>query len=158
VSTRLEQHIQKLRLIWAAMLVSVGTYAIVGLVARTPAEAARPEDSVLVWVLGALAAAILLGVAPLHSAMLSRARRGCGDQQGLEPVLAGHLTALVVAWAQVETVAALGLVLLSLTARSDAFWTFLAVAVVGLLVLRPGTKDIDDLIKNAQSAAPSIDP
>jgi hypothetical protein len=158
VSTRLQQHVQKLRLIWAVMLVSLGTYALIGLLAPAPAEAARPANPAVVWVLGVLAAAILLAVAPVYHAMLDRARRGFGTEQRLEPVFFGHLAALTVAWTQVESVGVLGLAVLFITRRPEVFWTFLAVSATGLLVLRPTTDAIDDLVSSAPSGTLPIEP
>ena len=143
---------QRLRLIWAAMLVSLPIYALIVVLAGASGEAPHSRGLALIWVLGLVAAANLVTVAPLLGAMLASARRTFAAEPRPEALLASHLGALVVAWARVEAVAILGLVAFFVSGRPDVFWAFLGVSAAGLLLLRPTPGNLEELLAGSTPA------
>lgn len=159
MSVRLDQHMQKVRLLWAAMLASVACYALVAVVVTVPAGTARPADAVLVWVLGSLAALDLLSVMPIHGVLLRGARLAFERDRQLANLLRAHLVALVVAWAQIEVVAVLGLAILFAAGQPDVCLAFIAVAGLSLAFVRPTLEPVKDLVSAADpGSVPPISP
>ena len=155
MSVRVGQHMARLRILWAAMLASLPVYAAVALFASSTAEAAADRGDALVWVLGALAAVNLVTVAPVLEAQLARARRAFAAGAGPESLLGGHQAAMLLAWARVEAVGVLGLVAYFTSGNTTYLTAFLAVAALGLLVLRPSEKPIRDLLATPSPAPPA---
>jgi hypothetical protein len=133
----LERHTRRLQVVCAALLASVAVY--VGLVTALPlgAEPAFPQGEPLLWGFAFLAAVNLVTIMPVYRAMLAGPRRVYTVGQQPERLLAAHFTAHIVAFARLEAVAILGLMLFFLTWRQDWFWIFTGVAAVGMVLLWP---------------------
>jgi len=98
------------------------------------------------WGFAFLAAVNLVTVMPMYRAMLAGPRRVYAVGQQSERLLAAHFLAHVVAFARLEAVAILGLVLDFLTGRQDWFWIFTGVAAVGMLLLWPKRHKVETLL------------
>jgi hypothetical protein len=132
-----ERHTRVLRLLCTAMVAGLGVYAAVVLAVPLTTPPALPQGEPLMWGFAFLAAVNLVTIMPVYRAMLAGPRRVYAVGQQPERLLAAHLSAHVVAFARLEAVAILGLVLDFLTGRADWFWIFTAVAGLGMAVLWP---------------------
>jgi len=151
-------HLNRLRIICAAFLASLPTYA--GVVAALPAPE-RPtltQGAHFLWIFAAVAVLNLVTVMPVYRAMLAPARRVFAVSQEVEPLLRAHVTAHVVAFARLEAVAILGLALYFLSGRADAFGVFAAVAATGMLVLWPVRAKVAALVGSPAPNGTSIAP
>ncbi len=137
MSNAVERHTQRLRVICAAFLTSLGLYA--GLVAALggPVRPLLPQGEALMWGFAFLAAVNLVTIMPLYRVMLAGPRRVFAVGQQPDRLLAAHLAAHVTAFARLEAVALLGLVLYLLAGREDWFAVFTAVAALGMVILWP---------------------
>jgi hypothetical protein len=133
----LAQHTTRLGMVAAAMVASVGAYG--ALVSLLPAPAAVPiaQGSTLLWFFALLAALNLVTLTPVYRAMLAGPLRVFAVGRELRPLLAAHFLATVVAFARLEAVALLGLLLFLLAGHRDWFWGFAGVAIVGMLAVWP---------------------
>ena len=141
-----ERHVRRLQIVCAGLLASLAVYA--GVVTAVPltAEPAFPQGEPLLWGFAFLAAVNLVTIMPVYRAMLAGPRRVYAVGQQPERLLAAHFSAHVVAFARLEAVAILGLVLHFLTGRRDWFWIFTGVAAVGMLLLWPKRGKVETLL------------
>jgi len=149
----LGRYTRRLQVVCAALLASVAAYA--GLVAALPllAEPAFPQGEPLLWGFAFLAAVNLVTIMPVYRAMLAGPRRVYTVGRQPERLLAAHFTAHIVAYARLEAVAILGLVLFFLTGRQDWFWIFTGVAAVGMVLLWPRRSKVSALLEVPGEAA-----
>ncbi|OYV95848.1 MAG: hypothetical protein B7Z68_06525 [Acidobacteria bacterium 21-70-11] len=91
----------------------------------------------------------LVTIMPVYRVMLAGPRRVFAVSQQSERLLAAHFVAHLTAFARLEAVALLGLVLFALTGRRDWFAIFTAVAALGMLVLWPRRAKIAALLEAA---------
>ncbi len=151
-------HLGRLRVICAAMLASLPIYAAVVL-ALAPAERpALTQGGHFLWIFAAVTVLNLVTVMPVYRAMLAGARRVFAVSGQPEPLLRAHATAHLVAFARLESVAVLGLVLYFLSARVDWFGVFVAVAAVGMLVLWPTRSKVAALLLTSGIGTPPVQP
>jgi hypothetical protein len=141
-----ERHTRRLQVVCAALLASLAAYA--GLVTAVPlaVQPAFPQGEPLLWGFAFLAAVNLVTVLPVYRAMLAGPRRVYAVGQQPERLLAAHFSAHIVAFARLEAVAILGLVLHFLTGRQDWFWIFTGVAAVGMVLLWPKPDKVKALL------------
>ncbi len=132
-----ERHTQRLQIVCAAMLVSVGLYGAIVVAVTLPPQPALPQSETLLWGFAFLAAVNLATIMPVYRVMLAAPRRVYAVGRQPERLLAAHFTAHVVAFARIEAVAILGLVLFFLSGHRDWFAVFGAVAALAMLVLWP---------------------
>jgi hypothetical protein len=150
-----ERHVSRLRLVSGAILSSVALYgAIVYLVPR-PAAPPLSQGEHFLWIFAAISILNLVSIMPTYRAMLAAPRRVFAAGREVETLLVAHFNAHVVALARMEAVAIFGLVLFFLTGRTDWFWIFAGVAVVGMVVLWPQRAKVDALIGEAAAAPPT---
>ncbi|MBP1619616.1 MAG: hypothetical protein H6Q02_383, partial [Acidobacteria bacterium] len=69
-----------------------------------------------------------------------------------------HLSAHIVAFARLEAIAVLGLVLYFLTQRADWFWAFAVVAAAGMAVLWPTRPKVEALLGGAETRGAATTP
>ncbi len=140
------RHTRRLQIVCAALLASLAIYA--GLVVAVPlaVQPAFPQGEPLLWGLAFLAAVNLVTIMPVYRAMLAGPRRVYTVGRQPERLLAAHLSAHLVAFARLEAVAILGLVLYFLTGRGDWFWIFTGVAAVGMMLLWPKREKVGALL------------
>lgn len=140
------RHTRRLQIVCAALLASLAIYA--GLVVGVPlaVQPAFPQGEPLLWGLAFLAAVNLVTIMPVYRAMLAGPRRVYTVGRQPERLLAAHFSAHLVAFARLEAVAILGLVLYFLTGREDWFWIFTGVAAVGMLLLWPKREKVEALL------------
>jgi hypothetical protein len=141
-----ERHIRRLRLLCTAMLASLGVYAAVVLAVPLQTPPALPQGEPLMWGFAFLAAVNLVTIMPVYRAMLDAPRRVYTVGHQPERLLAAHLTAHLVAFARLEAVSIMGLVLDFLTGRLDWFWIFTGVAAAGMAVLWPRREKVAALV------------
>lgn len=153
----IDQHLRTQRILWAAFVVSLATYAAVALALPAPAQAPTDRHAPLLWALGLVAAIDLLTVMPVFRLSLARATR-TDDSAAVEPVLRIHRAAFVVALAQVEVVGVLGLVLYFVSFRQDWLWLFLGAAALGMLILVPRRSQVEALLGRPSPLPPPIEP
>ncbi len=132
-----ERHTKRLQVVCAAMLASLGVYGGIVLALPMPLRPALPQGETLLWGFAFLAAVNLATVMPVYRVMMAAPRRVYSVGRQPERLLAAHLTAHVVAFARLEAVAILGLVLFFLCGRRDWFVIFTAVAAAAMLLLWP---------------------
>ncbi len=132
-----ERHTRRLQMVCGGFLVGLAGYA--GIVAYLPAVSVPvlPQAEPLLWGFAFVAAVNLVTIMPVYRVMLAGPRRVYLVGRQPERLLAAHSTAHVVAFARLEAVAVLGLVLYFLAARRDWFTVFTAVAAVGMVALWP---------------------
>jgi len=139
-------HLGRLRVICAAMLASLPIYAAVVLTVPFAERPALAQGGHFLWIFAAISVLNLVTVMPVYRAMLAGARRVFAVSGQPGPLLRAHATAHLVAFARLEAVAILGLVLYFLSARIDWFAVFAAVAAVGMLVLWPARSKVTALL------------
>ena len=143
------RHFQRLQLVCSGILASVAVYALIVAVLPWPAQPVLPQGEPLLWGFAFLAAANLVTIMPVYRVMLAGPRRVFAVSQQSERLLAAHFVAHLTAFARLEAVALLGLVLFALTGRRDWFAIFTAVAALGMLVLWPRRAKIAALLEAA---------
>ena len=118
-------------ILWVALLTSIGMYGMLSVLAPTPRSVPADHAVTLLAAFLVIAAANLVTIMPVFRRMIARPGvAGGGDD-------AVRLTALVLAWARVEAVGVLGLVLYFLTGEQTWLWLFLGGAAVAMLILAP---------------------
>jgi hypothetical protein len=143
------RHFQRLRLVCSGLLASVAVYALIVAVLPWPAQPVLPQGEPLLWGFAFLAAVNLVTIMPVYRVMLAGPRRVFAVGQQPERLLAAHFVAHLTAFARLEAVSLLGLVLYFLTGRRDWFAIFTIVAALGMLVLWPRRAKVDALIEVA---------
>jgi hypothetical protein len=142
----LERHIRRLQVVCAALLASVAGYAALVTALPLGVELAFPQGEPLLWGFAFLAAVNLVTIMPVYRAMLAGPRRVYTVGQQPDRLLAAHFTTHTVAFARLEAVAVLGLVLFFLTGRKDWFWIFTGVTAAGMLLLWPRRHKVEALV------------
>ncbi|MGE5236284.1 MAG: hypothetical protein ACM3O7_08060 [Acidobacteriota bacterium] len=143
------QHINRLRVVDAAMLASVAVYGAVVHLSLRPSSPPLSQGEHFLWIFAAISVLNLVSIMPVYRAMLSGPRRVFAAGRQVEVLLSAHFSAHVVALARLEAVALFGLALFFLTGRVDWFWIFAGIAAVGLIFLWPQHAKVDALIGEA---------
>jgi hypothetical protein len=146
VHETVERHTRRLQILCGALLASLAAYAAVVLAVPLRTPPVLPQGEALMWGFAFLAALNLVTIMPVYRAMLAGPRRVYTVGQQPERLLAAHLAAHLVAFARLEAVSILGLVLDFLTGRADWFWIFTAVAALGMVVLWPRREKVAALL------------
>ncbi|MFH1177259.1 MAG: hypothetical protein V1750_07615 [Acidobacteriota bacterium] len=141
-----EQHTSRLRLLCGAFLLSTLIYGVVVFITPPPETPPLARGDLLMWAVVVLALVNLATLMPVYRAMLAGPRRAYAEGQQVEPLLAAHTTAHVVACARLEVLGVLGLVVFFLTGRGDWFWILNGVAAVGLVLLWPLREKVETLL------------
>lgn len=119
------------------MVTSVAVYGAVVYALPAPDPAPIAQGPTLLWAFVVLAVLNIVTLTPVYRAMLAGPLRVFAAGRELGPLLAAHLVATVVAFARLEAVALLGLLLYFLAGHRDWFWGFAGVAVVGMVAVWP---------------------
>ncbi len=146
MNERAEHHLLRLRLVCAAFLASLVAYGALVTFLPAPDPPPLPQSAGLAWGLLALAVLNLVTVMPVYRAMLSGPRRVYTHSRDVAPLLQAHFVAHVVAYARLEAVPILGLLLFFTAARHDWFWIFTTAAAVGMLMLWPTREKVASLL------------
>jgi hypothetical protein len=149
-----ERHTQRLQVVCGGMLASLAMYGAVVLALPVPVRPALPQGETLLWGFAFLAAVNLATIMPVYRVMLAAPRRVYTVGQQPERLLAAHFAAHVVAFARIEAVAILGLVLFFLSGHGDWFLIFTGVAAGGMLVLWPRRAKMAALLEVPEQAQP----
>jgi len=153
-----DRHLQRLRIACAAMLAGLAVYAGITFALPNPVRPAFPQGEALLWGFAFLAAVNLVTIMPVYRVMLAGPRRVYAVGQQPERLLAAHFSAHVVAFARLEAVAVLGLVLFFLSGSRSWFAIFTAVAALGMLLLWPARAKVEALLAPQRPAAPATTP
>ncbi len=151
-----ERHTRRLQILCAALLGSLAVYGAVVMAVPLQTPPALPQGEALLWGFAFLAGVNLVTIMPVYRAMLSGPRRVYAVGQQPERLLAAHSSAHMVAFARLEGVSILGLVLDFLTGRQDWFWIFTAIAAVGMALLWPRRDKIAALLAVPGEAALAV--
>lgn len=141
-----KRHTRRLQIVCAALLASLAVYAALVMAVPLSVEPAFPQGEPLLWGLAFLAAVNLVTIMPVYRAMLAGPRRVYTVGRQPERLLAAHFSAHLVAFARLEAVAMLGLVLHFLTGRGNWFWIFTGAAAVGMALLWPKRAKVEALL------------
>ena len=147
------RHFRRLQLVCSGILASLVAYALIVAVVPWPSEPALPQGEPLLWGFAFLAAVNLVTIMPVYRVMLAGPRRVFAVGQQPERLLAAHFVAHLTAFARLDAVSLLGLVLYLLTGRGDWFAIFTGVAALGMVVLWPRRTKVAALL-----AAPGSPP
>lgn len=146
-----ERHLSRLRAVCAAFLASLMAYAVLVLLIPPPTPPPLPQSAGLAWGLLALAVLNLVTLMPVYRVMLAGPRRVYGVTPEVEPLLAAHFQAHVLAYARLEAVSVFGLVLFFAASRQDWFWVFTGTAAVGMLMLWPTREKVSSLVDDTSA-------
>jgi hypothetical protein len=149
-----ERYTQRLQVVCGGMLASLALYGAVVLALPLPVRPALPQGETLLWGFAFLAAVNLVTIMPVYRITLAAPRRVYVVGQQPERLLAAHFAAHVVAFARIEIVAILGLVLFFLSGHVDWFMIFSGVAAAGMLVLWPRRAKVAALLEVPGQAIP----
>jgi hypothetical protein len=139
-------HVRRLQFVCAALLASLGVYGAVVMLIALPSEPTFPQGEPLLWGFAFFAAVNLVTIMPVYRAIMATPRRVYAVGQDPQRLLAAHFAAHLVAFARIEAVAMLGVVLYVLTGHRDWFWIFTAIAGVGMLLLWPSRAKVRELV------------
>lgn len=140
-------HTRTLHVVCGAFVVSTVVYGMLVLMVPPPEAPVVMQTHPLLWVFAALTLLNLITIMPVYRAMLAQPRQVFAVSRDPLPLLAAHRFAHIVAYARLEAVAVLGLVLFFITGRGDWFWVFNGVALVGMLVLWPLREKAEALLE-----------
>ncbi len=160
---RVEPKLRMLRILFVAMLLSIGIYSVIAtVIVRTrdpafpipqPELAAAPLSQPLFFALAGMAL-VLLAATPLARMKLMPPRsygHGGGSVSG---ALQRLFVAEIVSWALCEVIAVFGLVLTMLSYEPTFTYAFGAVAAVAMLAYAPSRKLVDDVVRVASAVTP----
>jgi hypothetical protein len=147
-------HVRRLQIVCAALLASLGAYGAVAVLIPLPSDPTIPQGEPLLWGFAFFAAVNLATIMPVYRAMMAVPRRVYTVGQDPQRLLAAHFAAHLVAFARIEAVAVLGLVLYMLTGHRDWFWIFTAIAAVGMLLLWPSRAKVHELVVISSTLGP----
>ena len=151
-------HVGRLQIVCASLLASLGVYGVIVALIALPDDPTFPQGEPLLWGFAFLAAVNLVTIMPVYRAMLAAPRRVYTVNHEAQRLLAAHSAAHLVAFARLEAVGILGLVLYFLTGRHDWFWVFTAIAAVGMLLLWPSRAKVNELVAFSPATGTELPP
>jgi hypothetical protein len=146
-------HTRMLQVLAGAFFGATVIYGLLVFLVPPPEAPVVMQTHPLLWVFGAITVANLLTIMPVYRAMLEKPRRVYAVDGRPEPLLAAHRAAHIVAFARLEAVALLGVLLFFITGRGDWFWYFNGLALVGMLVLWPQREKVEALLQPGPGTA-----
>lgn len=159
---RVEPRLRVLRILYVAMLLSIGLYAVVAtIVVRTrdpafpipqPELATAPLSQPLFFALAGLAL-VLLAATPLARMKLMPPRSFGHGSSSVPAALQRLLVAELVSWVLCEVIAVFGLVLTMLSYEPTFTYAFGGVAAFAMLAYAPSRKLVDDVVRVASAAS-----
>lgn len=149
---RVDQHLSRLRLVCAAMVGSIPIYVAIGLLVTRPEQPPLAQGEHFLWIFATIAVLNLVSIMPVYRAMLVSPRRIHAAGRLVEPLLAAHFAAHVVAFARLEAIALLGLALFFLGGNQQSLWAFCAVAGAGMFLLWPRRAKVEALLEPSPAA------
>lgn len=144
-------HTRTLHVLCGVFVLSTVIYGLVVLMVPPPETPVVMQTHPLLWVFTALTLLNLLTIMPVYRAMLAKPRQVFAVSRDPVPLLSAHRAAHIVAFARLEAVAVLGLLLFFITGRGDWFWYFNGLALVGMLVLWPLKEKVEALLETPPS-------
>jgi hypothetical protein len=152
MDARVEQHLSRLRAVCAAMLGSIPVYMAIGLLVERPDKLPLAQGEHFLWIFAVIAVLNLVSIMPVYRAMLVSPRRVYAAGRLVEPLLAAHFTAHVVAFARLEAIAILGVTLFFLDGNQHSLWAFCVVAGAGMLLVWPRRAKVEALLESYPAA------
>lgn len=132
-----KSHTRTLHVLAGAFLLSCVVYGLIIFLVPPPESPVLQQTRTVLWIFGALTILNLVTIMPVYRAMLAQRRKVYAVSREPQPLLAAHRAAHLVAFARLEFIAILGLLVFFITGRGDWFWFFNGVALVGMLALWP---------------------
>lgn len=134
-----------LKVIWSAMLVSLAIYLLVGLQIAANMEALIDEETfgALKMVLYGVALAILIVTRFVRKMILSgKGQTGLPTQADRHPALQTYTTAMILAWAMLESIGIIGLVLFFLGKSPMDLYLLTLVSAAAIFMYRPNKEEL----------------
>jgi len=154
----LEQRFSSIRIIYLALIASLGLY---GFVAYENASRMAPHalEPTFLYALIGVAAMEMVGIVFLRRMMLPpmQAARSLDDRVALEGVAASsavgkYFTTSIISWALCESIAIYGLVLVFLSGDFRYYAPFAGVSLLNFLFYRPSIDDLQAAVRSARSS------
>lgn len=130
-------HTRTLHVLAGVFLLSCVIYGLIVFLIPPPESPVLQQTRTVLWIFGTLTILNVVTIMPVYRAMLAQPRKVYTVSKEPQPLLAAHRAAHLVAFARLELIAILGLLVFFITGRGDWFWFFNGVALVGMLVLWP---------------------
>lgn len=125
---------------WWVLIGSLAPYVmVVHLVAPVPMPGSQGDQ--LVMPLAVVAAVIMITATLLRNGLLRRAAGAASKHQ----VLNVYRAACIASWAMIEGIAVLGVVLAFTGASRFVFYSYMGLALAGMLYFRPSHAELDRL-------------
>jgi|GEM_PF-1901779 len=152
---RSKQGMRKARMIWTAMILSLGVYLVVAhCVAKDIHLPLMPQSihETLRFVFMGVGAALLILAHPVRKFLLGSnlvpLSSGSGLAANMDPGLGKYLPAFLLALAMCEGVGILGLVLFFLSGDFQILYVFMAFAGLGMYYQRPRMEELEEVMRS----------
>ncbi len=146
----LDKRLVTLRIIWFAMLMSLGIYLFVGILVGANAQSSVSEDTfgILRTVLYAMAFAILIATRYIRKLIMSGKRQVSQPAQALEHLaLQKYSAATIVALAMTESIGIYGLILFFLGKNSTDLYLLILISAAAMVMHRPRKDEMFNLVQ-----------
>ncbi len=149
----LDKRLMTLRIIWFAMLMSLGIYLFVGIQVGTNVHSSINEDTldILRTVLYAMAFAILIATRYLRKLILSGKSQVSQPAQILKyAALQKYSAATIVALAMSESIGIYGLILFFLGKNSTDLYLLILISAAAMVMYRPRKDEMLNLVQEGR--------
>jgi F0F1-type ATP synthase membrane subunit c/vacuolar-type H+-ATPase subunit K len=146
----LDKRLMTLKIIWFAMLMSLGIYLFVGIHVGTNARSSINEDmlGILRTVLYAMAVAILIATRYIRKLIMSGKSQVSQPAQALEHLaLQKYSAATIVALAMSESIGIYGLILFFLGKNSKDLYLLILISAAAMVMYRPRKDEMLNLVQ-----------
>jgi len=136
----LDKRLMTLRIVWFALLMSLGIYLFVGFQVGTNVQSSMNEDTlgILRTVLYAMVFAIMIATRYIRTLILSgKSEVSPGTQVLKHPALQKYSAATIVALAMSESIGIYGLVLFFLGKNSTDLYLLILISAAAMVMYRP---------------------
>jgi len=152
---RSEEGMRKARMIWIAIILSLGVYLVVAhFVAKDIPLPMMPKSvqETLRFAFMGVGAALLILAHPVRKFLLGKnfvpPSPGGGLGSNMDPALSKYFPALLLALAMCEGVGILGLVLFFLSGDLQTLYLFMAFAGLGMYFQRPRMEELKEVMRS----------
>ncbi len=149
----LDKRLMTLKIIWFAMLMSLGIYLFVGIQVGTNVQSSINEDTfgILRTVLYAMAFAILIATRYIRKLIMSGKNQVSQPVQVLKhPALQKYSAATIVALAMSEGIGIYGLVLFFLGKNSTDLYLLILISAAAMVMYRPRKDEMLNLVQESR--------
>jgi len=161
IEQELDKRLMTLRIIWFALLMSLGIYLFVGFRVGTNLQSLVNEDTfgILRTVLYAMAFAILIATRYIRKLIMSGKSRVSQPAQALEYLaLQKYSAATIVALAMSESIGIYGLILFFLGKNSTDLYLLILISAAAMVMYRPRKDEMLNLVQESREDSVSGSP